>query len=92
MSDFVPQAAIDAALERAEAETHAPNYSCFMPSEAYAAKLLEAAAPRIAARALRRAARLVEPGSIRPAGAPSTLHYSDLLRLADLYEREEGKK
>ena len=54
--DLVPQAAIDAALERAEAETHAPVYSCFMPSEAYAAKLLEAAAPHIAAHALRQAA------------------------------------
>jgi len=46
----------------------------------------------VIAEALRQAARLVEPGSIRPAGAPSTLHYSDLLRLADLYEREEGEK
>jgi len=56
MSDLIPQSAIDAALKRAEAETHAPNYSCFMPSEAYAAKLLDSAAPHIAARALRRAA------------------------------------
>ena len=47
MTDLVPQSALDAALKRAEAETHAPNYSCFMPSELYASKLLAAAAPHI---------------------------------------------
>lgn len=83
MSDLIPQSAIDAALKRAEAETHAPNYSCFMPSEAYAAKLLEAAAPHIAAHALRQAARMIEPGKVRPAAAISSFRYGDLMRLAE---------
>ena len=83
MSDLIPQSAIDAALKRAEAETHAPVYSCFMPSEAYAAKLLEAAAPHIAAHALRQAARMIEPGKVRPAAAISSFRYGDLMRLAE---------
>ena len=84
MTDLVTDAAIDAASEAVFANRGLSN-DPLIP-------VLTAAAPHIAAEALRQAARLVEPGSIRPAGAPSTLHDSDLLRLADLYEREEGEK
>ena len=79
MTELVTDAAIDAASERVNRSPL--NEDPLIPA-------LNAAAPHIAAEALRQAARLVEPGSVRPAGAPSTLHYSDLLRIADELERE----
>ncbi len=47
---------------------------------------LTAAAPLIAAQALRLAAQMVEPGKVRPAAAISSFRYGDLMRLADEWE------
>lgn len=82
MTDLVTDAAIEA-CQRGQGCEESDGCIC----AEWITDGLKAAAPLIAAEALRQAARLVEPGSVRPAGAPSTLHYSDLLRIADELER-----
>lgn len=73
MSDLIPESAWDAAYDSAD-----DNF--------YTDGIVNAAAPHIAAHALRKAARMIEPGKVRPADAISSFRYGDLMRLADEIE------